>query len=407
MLVRLHVMCAGLAMALPLAFASAQTVHLVGPGGFAQIGAAIAAAAPGDIVRVAAGTYAEFVCDKGVTIVAMPGAQVDIAPSTGSANQSVTRFQLPAGHSARVRGLHFTSPLSLLSMATYVIDSTVAFESCTFAANLVSDDLLRVQNGAVWLRDCTLDVGQLSWPVPALRADNSRVAAVDCTFRGNRLAPDGFFGAGHGIDASASDLHLVGCTVSGGDTMFLSCFYPAGDALRLANGSRAWLADSTLTGGDGNGNCGPGGTALRNLGPAAVHLTRTTLVPGGGNPNGLASVGPTVADTLIGLAAPSQPAIVGAPYAVAWRTTPGDVLFVLLSLELVPAPPAVTVEATWLSPPQSFWFATLVADVTGTATLQTGVPNTASLRDVGMWLTAVDLATSPWHVAPPIGGTLH
>ena len=40
-----------------------QTVHTVGPSGFAQIGGAIAVASPGDIIKVDSGFYHEFSCD--------------------------------------------------------------------------------------------------------------------------------------------------------------------------------------------------------------------------------------------------------------------------------------------------------------------------------------------------------
>ena len=43
---------------------AAQTVHTVGPGGFAQIHEAIAAASPNDVIQVHAGTYEAFTLDK-------------------------------------------------------------------------------------------------------------------------------------------------------------------------------------------------------------------------------------------------------------------------------------------------------------------------------------------------------
>ncbi len=384
--------------------AVAQAVHLVGPGGFAQIGPAIAAATPGDIVRVAAGSYDEFTCAKGVTIAAVPGAQVDIVPSMLSVAPLATVFQVPAGQSARVRGLHFRSPQVFQVMTTKVLGGTVAFESCTFTGNVLIDEVMLVQNSAVWLRDCVLTADTTALANPALRAQGSTIAAIDCTFRGSNLAPDGYVGAGDGIDASSSSLHLVRCTVEGGNTTILSCFYPAGDGVRTDRGDLTWIADSTLRGGSGLSSCGRGGIALRNTSAWPVRLARVSLVPGAGQVPGSGSVGPTVADPLVGLAGASAPIVLGASYRVDYRTSPNAALVVLLSLDLAPQPPQMFVEATWLPVPESLWLTTLIADSAGVATLQTAVPNLVWLRDVGIWLHAADLLSGPWHLAPPIGG---
>jgi regulator of RNase E activity RraA len=57
---------------------AAQTVHLVGPGGFATIQAAISAAANGDVVVIQSGSYTAFTLAKDLTLTAAPGAIVDI-----------------------------------------------------------------------------------------------------------------------------------------------------------------------------------------------------------------------------------------------------------------------------------------------------------------------------------------
>ena len=49
----------------------AQTVHLVGPGGYATIQQAVNAAAPDDIVHVQAGTYFSFTVQKSLRIRAL------------------------------------------------------------------------------------------------------------------------------------------------------------------------------------------------------------------------------------------------------------------------------------------------------------------------------------------------
>jgi nitrous oxidase accessory protein len=56
----------------------APRVHRVGPGGFASVGAAVAAAAAGDTVRLVRGTHAgPVVIDRPITLLGEPGAHLD------------------------------------------------------------------------------------------------------------------------------------------------------------------------------------------------------------------------------------------------------------------------------------------------------------------------------------------
>ena len=53
-------------------------VHRVGPGGFASVGAAVAASAAGDTVRLVRGTHAgPIVIDRPITLLGEPGARLD------------------------------------------------------------------------------------------------------------------------------------------------------------------------------------------------------------------------------------------------------------------------------------------------------------------------------------------
>ena len=110
-------------LALPVllfaAGALAQTTHLVGPGGLAQIRDALLIAAPGDLVLVQPGTYAQFHANVGVTIrAAVPGTVVvaydaSVLSAVCSSDpfclvvESRTRIAPPAGQTVHCEGLEF------------------------------------------------------------------------------------------------------------------------------------------------------------------------------------------------------------------------------------------------------------------------------------------------------------
>lgn len=81
----------------------AQTTHLVGPGGLPQIRNALANAAPGDLIHVQPGTYAQFDANVGVTIRALvPGTvtiayDIAFAPAGCSANPFCGVIEGPGG----------------------------------------------------------------------------------------------------------------------------------------------------------------------------------------------------------------------------------------------------------------------------------------------------------------------
>lgn len=384
---------------------TAQTVHHVGPGNILQIGAAVAFASPGDIIEVATGNYRAFTCDKAVTIVAEPGAQVEVYPDFGF-GVPPTLFQLPAGQVARVRGLHFHSISFIQISEVHVLSGTVAFEECRWTGALTMAQTLLVQNAACWLRDCELVVGATAFANPAVRAISAQVAAVDCLMQGSDLLPDGSFGAGAGVDATNSAVHLTRCTVSGGVTYIFSCFYPAGDAVRTDRGDWTWISDSSLQGGNAFCALGGGGAALRNTSTTAVKLSRNTLVGGTGGASVNVVVGPTAPGQLVGLAAAAPQPLLGAPYLVDYLAEPNETLFVFASLDLQPLLPSVSQEATWLPVNGYVCVAALPADSAGLATFTTNVPNAPSLKHQGIWLHAAALTSGPWRVSAPLGGVL-
>lgn len=400
------------ALLLTAAPLAAQSVLQV-PAVYPQISAAIAAAQPGDVVEVAAGTYAPFTCTKAITITSQPGAIVTVASMALPVLQTVG-FAPPNGSLAKVHGIRFLNPFFVLRMQVEVTGGRVAFENCEFESDQYATGALRVTNAAVWLRNCScsgltptsspLSLHGTSGPCAGLHAINSFVAAVDSTFVGGTLLPDGNFGAGDGILATGSSLHLVRCTATGGASGSFLCTYPNGHGLHVQNGA-TWLTDVTLIGGSHAG-CAGGGDALHNAGTVPVHLTRGTTTPGVGTVSSGASVfGPTVPDTGIGLAAPTVDALLGSPYRIDYRTQPNALLLLFVGDALAPAAPVVTVEPTWLASPSSY-VAFVLGDAGGVATFQTTIPNVPALRYTTLWLHAAEWPGAPLHVAPPLGGLL-
>ncbi|MBK8979890.1 MAG: hypothetical protein IPM29_28670 [Planctomycetes bacterium] len=380
----------------------AQSVHVVGPTGYAEIRDALAIAAPGDVIEVESGTYLDFACNVGVTIVARPGARVDVRVRF-FAGFGTTSFRVPPGQLAAVRGLHFRNPGLLQDMEVHVLGGAVVFDACSFEGSLSIAQLLLVQDAAAWLRGCTAIAGYAPGPCPAVRALRSTVAAVDCTILGSDLTVDGTLRAGDGIHATASALHLVRCIVTGGSANAL-CFYPPADAVRIESGVGSWIADSTLTG--GNGYCMLGGDALRNNGAVVVHLSRTKTVPGPGTPPGNATTGPIVATDLPGLASMPSSLQLGAQYVVDCRIAPGTPVVLLLGRTVPARSRSEVVEPLWLAADAAGVLGLRVGDPLGIARFTTAVPAVPQLVGVVVSMQALAGIALPLHATPPVGGVV-
>lgn len=391
----------------------AQAVLLV-PSVFPTIAAAIGAAQPGDVVLVATGTYPPFVCDKAITIEAVPQATVLV--KNASLSLATTSFAVPAGATAKVVGLEFRNDNSVQRHATRVVSGTVAFENCRFEGEVYGDAGLRVDAAAVWLRACRLTGQTTTAPFwqggnvnqcAGLLVNQGFVAAVDTEFRGGRVLDDAYLGAGHGILAVSSSLHCVRCTMVGGASFALGGATPNGDGLRVQSGVGTWLADCTLVG--GSQPLHPqGGGAVDNLGGLPVHLTRCTATGGAGSVAvGLAVHGPVVPDDALGLAAATVDPLLGSVYRIDYLTAPNAVVATFLADRFEVLAPVATIESTWAPAASVFaCVAVLTSDSAGIAVSLTPIPNVPALQHVSFWLHGVAWSGSGLHVAPPIGGVL-
>ncbi len=233
---------------------AAQSVLLVGPGGFAQIQTAINAAANGDVIVVQSGTYQPFTLAKNLTITAAPGATVDVV-STISA---LTLLQPP--HQARLVGLRFRSLFPVVPHLVRVMGGIVAISDCSIdtGSQTPTYPALLVQNAHVAMQRCAIFGGLMPSGTGAMtggdavRVVNASLAAVDCMFFGGDLSWDFSGPGGHAVFVDAADVHLVRCILlAGGNSAFLSG-NAAGDGVHVASPSRVWIADSLVRGGDGH-----------------------------------------------------------------------------------------------------------------------------------------------------------
>src|SRR5262245_59427826 len=241
-----------LASTVMLAALPAQSVLQVGNGSYPDIGAAIAAAAPGDIIEVAAGAYPPFTLDKALTITAAPGARVAVLPSVALAP---TVLRPPLGTTARIVHIEFRNPWILLWADTRVERGTVWLQDCICEGGYQSNAGLRVTNATAVLDRCIVaGFGVAAGGSPGvsnhgLFADHAQAFASDCQFAGSTAGFDLSEG-GSGIAANAATVQCARCLVLGGHGEPL-CFYAPAPAVRSTNGSVLSFADCSLQGGNG------------------------------------------------------------------------------------------------------------------------------------------------------------
>jgi hypothetical protein len=359
--------------------AGAQATHLVGPGGYANINAALAIAASGDVVLVQPGTYPGFQVAIGVTIRAVTTGTASImVGSTVQATQPV-----------HLVGLDF--------VALTITGSTCSLDDCRVTPHAGGGPSLNATNSRVYLNQCAVggtgSSGVWSFTRDGLTAIGSTIRAVGSTFRGRD--PDqalSGFGGGHGIQIAAnSTLHGSGNSLLGGKSN--SNPTVAGRALLADSTSQVWLADSTLTGGStfsGGSQC-PVDASLGRL-------VRCTLSPSTCAP-------PTIALTgaLIGVERLTQPQA-GAPLQVRFRAAPHEQIGVFASFALASNTFFELEQPAGLDLGSLFALDVLLADGNGVANgswlLPPGTANQA------IWLQAVTPGAVPLQLSPVTGGVV-
>ncbi len=362
--------------------ALAQTTLLVGPGGFPQIRDALAVAAPGDVIEVQPGTYAQFTASVGVTIRAItPGTvlvEMDLAFLPPA-----TEIAPPAGQVVNCIGLDFRpTAMSFLFFHHVVVSSgTATFDRCVVQAQTAN--ALSVDSARVHLQQCTLAGVGTGAAAIALAANNAVVTAVRCSFTGSSSASL----PGAAVRLRSSELQGSQLQLTGGANLFGA---PGAAALDMDATSSAWIGDSTLTGG--------GTTCPVSVGGGTGRLDRCTLAPAGACtslPTGLV-VG---ADS-------TTPLQNGSPFTVDYRTDPNQLVLIFASTGLSYVPlPGITDQALTLDP-GNLWLATaLLSDATGFATVTWNMP-AGQFMDTSLFVVGVGLTPALLALSPPVGGVI-
>jgi hypothetical protein len=365
-------LAAALAVALAGGPAAAQAVHFVGPGGFASLQAAIDAAAPGDVVRVAAGVHPPFRVAKALTIAAEPSALVQIVGSgaVSIALQPADRVHL-GGLDADVGGV--------------VIDGgAVSMERCT----LRTVRGVRVLGAMLAMRWCA--AGAVHGNGVAL--ENAHLHASDSTFS---TAAGGTTTIEHGavrVDGDGT-LQLATCTLVGAWPGRAHAAWPSAalHVSRAAPGARSWLVDCVLHGGfHASGPQGPSVVA-RTAPPARLRVYRCTL-------NGLA-LGAIATGNVVGLTSPPDLQL-GSTFTTTMRGDPGRALLFYFGTNVLGQFPIAETEQNALGFVGLEVIATRVADAQGRADFTFVVPNDPALRHSVLWWRGLDVSVVPWQATP-------
>jgi len=192
------------------------TVDDDGPADFTTIVDAVAAALPGDIVLVSAGSYAGFVLDKDLTL---------FGPASGHRPLVISSAQVLAVNRFTLAGF------DLRSLEVEGVTEQGVIDDCS-VGSILDDPVssgLQIVNCAEVLVSRSVIEGYDSKSTqqsggPALEVTDSQVAVVECEITGGR-------GADGGIGSSGT---------SGGNAMSL-----------MGQESRAFIVASTLVGGNG------------------------------------------------------------------------------------------------------------------------------------------------------------
>ena len=368
---------------------AAQSVLNVGPNAtYPDIQSAILAAAPGDVILIAPGTYQPFTLDRALTLrTDSPGGAVTV---TGDTLTGVT-VHLAASAHARIDGLYFLGRIDLAP------PSGAAQGGVLSMTDVVAESPLSVLGSNLVLTNCEC-VGPLTNGVGFAGITlngGSALSASGCAIHGTHTTS--FLVGGAGIEAANSSVvHLSNCTVVGGDSVsHVSVLL--GSALALRDQARAWVVDSDLS--VLPTMLAAPAIVVANTSSSPVLLERCTLDNGGALVP--LTSGAVLNHLLLGISTPNAVVAPGGTVQVDFRTQPG--LFVAYHVSFtVTAPNAnpLLAELEWGFLASSLFLGFLQPDPQGLATAVLPIPNLPGITHLPLWFcgwTATDL---PVEVSP-------
>ncbi|MFY9342024.1 MAG: hypothetical protein WAT39_06025 [Planctomycetota bacterium] len=346
--------------------APAQTTHLVGPGGYPQIGAAIAAASPGDIILVQPGSYSLFATSKALTIRAtVPGAAI-VPPGFGG-----IVLQPPAGQTVHLVGMHLC--------LTVVGSGRATFDGCRIDS---PSSQLAVLNAAAHLQDCVVRSYPPSIPafhtVPALKGTNAELTVVNSTIEGGDSAP--FVNPGVAVELVNSTFRGSQLALRGGNGT------PVMPAIQADAASSVWISDSTI---DSDAPACP-------IAAANGRHDRCVLTP---------NCGSLPAGFVLGIDRP-QPIQNGAPFLLHLRASPGSAIGVFVDHALATSLHATLEQSLLLDPTTAFSGGVWIADQNGSAIAAWAVPAGPAFIDLAVWFQAFTGPAFPLQASAIVGGVV-
>ncbi len=285
-----------------LSAAMAQSVYVVdddgGIGIFSELQDAINTASVGDVVLVKSGTYSlphhsmSYQVTRGISVVADLGASVSV-----DATFSVR--DLPAGETARVRGLQLSRSLAIVNCF-----------------------------GTAWIEDCTVQAATFPVGASGCTVSNSDAVVMQrCSIAGATFTNAG--NPGSGIFVNGSTLHAYDSTFTGG-TDITGGFLPGPGAPGMfLNESFVFAQDCECFGGGGGDailfqGCNPGGAGGAGVDlftASSTFLHRNTATVGG--PGGTAIPGCPAGANGLGIAAVAGSMVTALTSSAALLEVPG------------------------------------------------------------------------------------
>lgn len=359
-------------IALSAAAASAQGLHVVGPGGHATIQQAIDAAASGDAVLVHAGVYPSFTVGKPLTITAAPSALVQIRTT-----ESLV-VAIPPGGRVHLAGLDVEASSVLLQGG-----GMTSVERCTIRTVRGT----RVHGGVALLRWSAASAERAS----GFTAVDATVHALESTFT---TTAGGVTTIEHGgfqtLGASVSQ--LAGCTCVGAWPATDVAPWPSvGLHVSLAGPSaRTYAVDSSIRGGFTPGAVLGPSMVARQSGSAQLWLDRNNVF---GHAIGVIAGAP-----LVGTRTPFD-LTVGGTFTTTLRSQPGRPMLFYAGLDVAgPVQIPEVVQPAFAFVDTVIW-PVAYTNALGEADFTFVVPNNPAVRHAVLWWRGLDLVVVPWQAS--------